>query len=299
MPTKSVPSPQPDSPHSPHTDGRPADVRHHKARHPDTRRQHVLITGGGTGIGASTAHAFARTGAAVTLIGRRPDPIGQVADAIGGLAIACDARDAGAMRDAVARARAQFGPVTVAIANAGTAHSQPFAKMTPADLDDAVAANLTTTFTLWRAVLDDMKAAHWGRLIAIASVFGEQGGRYVAAYCAAKHGVVGMTRALAVELAHTGITVNAVCPGFVDTPLTDHSIANITEKTGMTTRDAARVLLDSAGQTRFIRPEEVAAACLYLASPAGQSVNGHMVRLTGDETSDNVPGSDLAQEWHE
>lgn len=249
----------------------------------DQSHQHVVITGGGTGIGASIAEAFAATGAKVTIIGRRQAPLDAVSACTGALAISADVTDAEALQTALSHARTQQGPVSIAIANAGGADSQPFSKMTNADFTDALALNLTGTFSLWQDCLADMKAAGWGRMIAIASILGLQGQNYTSAYCAAKHGVIGLTRALAIELAQTGITVNAICPGYVDTPLTDKSIQNIQNKTGMSAAEALAVLLDSNPQTRLIHPEEVAASCLYLASDDARSVTGHALPLSGGE----------------
>lgn len=240
---------------------------------------HVVVSGGGTGVGAAIAKHFAEDGAAVTLLGRTEANLQEQ-----GLPYeVCDVTDAAQVQAAFKSARADRGPVTAVIANAGAAHSAPFAKMTADDLRAMTEVNLVGVFNVWQAGLADMRAAGTGRLITIASVAGLKGFAYVAGYCAAKHAVVGLTRALAVELAPTGITVNAVCPGYVDTPMLDRSIANIVEKTGMSAEDAAASLHRGNPQRRFIETDEVASAVMWLCSDAAKSVNGHTLSLSGGE----------------
>ncbi|WP_108485351.1 SDR family NAD(P)-dependent oxidoreductase [Oceaniglobus ichthyenteri] len=241
---------------------------------------HVVITGGGTGVGAQTAHAFARAGARVTIMGRSEQSLAaqnlpyQI----------CDVTDGDAVRAAFDAARTEQGPITVVIANAGAAKSVPFAKMTAADLSAMNDVNVTGVFNVWQAALSDMKTAGTGRMIAIASTAGLKGYAYAAGYCAAKHGVIGLTRALALELAATGITVNAICPGFIETPMLHRSIDNIVEKTGMSRQDAANSLTKGNPQRRFIQTDEVASAALWLCSDGARSVNGHTLTLSGGET---------------
>jgi len=240
---------------------------------------HVIISGGGTGVGAAIAQAFARGGTAVTLLGRTETSLRQQALPYE----LCDVTDAAQVQAAFQFARAQRGPITAVIANAGAAHSVPFARMTADDLRAMTEVNLVGVFNVWKAGLADMQAAGGGRLIAIASTAGLKGYPYVSGYCAAKHGVVGLTRSLAVELAATGITANAVCPGFIDTPMLERSIANIMEKTGMSAEDAAASLHRGNPQRRFIETEEVASAVMWLCSDAAKSVNGHTLSLSGGE----------------
>ncbi|MGD9864586.1 MAG: SDR family NAD(P)-dependent oxidoreductase, partial [Pseudodonghicola sp.] len=197
--------------------------------------KHAVVTGGGTGVGAEVARTLAAAGAKVTIMGRSEAPL----KAQGLPYQLCDVTDAAAVQDAFAVARTEQGPVDIMVANAGAAESVPFARMTPEHLGAMLAVNLVGVSNCWQAALPDMKAAGWGRMIAVASTAAQKGYPYVAAYCAAKHGVLGLTRALSVELATTGITVNAICPGFIETPLLDRSIANIVKTTGMSEELAA------------------------------------------------------------
>jgi len=240
---------------------------------------HAVVTGGGTGVGAEIAARLSGAGAQVTILGRSEGPLKEQ-----GLPYQiCDVTDPKAVSMAMDKARADHGPITIAVANAGAALSKPFAKMTAADLSAMTDVNLLGVFNIWQAVLPDMQTAGAGRLIAIASTAGLKGYPYVAGYCAAKHGVVGLTRALSLELAQTPITVNAVCPGFVETPMLDRSIRTIVDKTGMSEDEAARSLTESNPQRRFIQTDEVAGAVLWLCSDAARSVNGHALSLSGGE----------------
>ncbi|MEM7021688.1 MAG: SDR family NAD(P)-dependent oxidoreductase [Pseudomonadota bacterium] len=245
--------------------------------------RHVVITGGGTGVGAALAQSFAGAGAAVTIMGRRRELLEKVADQTNALAQACDVTDRTSINAALNRARAAHGPVTVAIANAGVARSAPFKTTTLEALNEALAVNLTGTFSLWQATLSDMTESGWGRMIAIASTAGLKGYRYVGAYCAAKHAVVGLTRSIAVELGSTLVTVNAICPGYVETPMLERTVDNIVEQTGMT-RDQVRAKLTSTNpQARFLQAGEVASAALWLCSEGARSVNGHALSISGGE----------------
>lgn len=241
--------------------------------------KHVVVTGGGSGVGARIARDFAAAGAQVTVVGRRLEPLDEVAHEIGGQALQADVTDRAGLEASLAK----LAPAQIAIANAGAAHSVPFAKMSESDLTAMLTVNLVGVFNLWQITAAPMQKSGWGRLIAVASTAGLKGYPYVSGYCAAKHGVVGMTRSLAMELGRTGVTVNAICPGFIETPMLERSIANIVEKTGLSEDDAAKSLRRGNPQGRFIQTDEVAGTALWLCSEAARSVNGHALSVSGGE----------------
>lgn len=241
--------------------------------------KHIVVTGGGSGVGAATAHALVQAGANVTIMGRRPAPLEDQ-----GLPFqTCDVTDAEAVTSAFDQARTQHGPVAGVIANAGAAETAPFARTSPEALQAMLAVNLIGVANVWQAGLADMKQAGWGRMITIASTAGLKGYAYASAYCAAKHGVIGLTRALSLEFAKTGITVNAICPGYIETPMLHRSVDNIVQKTGMSEDKARDTLMAGNPQKRFIQTDEVSGAAVWLCSDAARSVNGHTLTLSGGE----------------
>ena len=238
----------------------------------------VLITGGGTGVGADLARGFHAAGADVVIAGRRLAPLEAVADTLpGARALTCDVTD----EAQVAALFAQAGAVDVVIANAGASTSAPMARTSLADWNAMLAVNLTGTFLTLREGLRQFSG--WGRLIAVASTAGLKGYGYVAPYAAAKHGVVGMIRSLALEVARGQVTANALCPGFLDTEMTDRSVANIMEKTGKTEAEARAALAATNPQKRLIQPREVTAAALWLSAEGAEGINGQAIAIAGGE----------------
>lgn len=246
--------------------------------------RHALVTGGGTGIGAAVARALAGEGAALTLSGRRREPLEDVAAELPyATAVPADVTDEASVAEMVRQAEAAYGPVDILIANAGAAESAPFAKTSLDQWQRMLAVNMTGVFLSTRAVLPGMSERGWGRVIFMASTAGLKGYAYVAPYCAAKHGVVGLARALALETARSGVTVNAICPGFTETPLLADSIRIIVENTGRSEEEARQALAASNPQGRFIQPEEVAATALWLCRPGAEAVTGQAISVSGGE----------------
>lgn len=245
---------------------------------------HALVTGGGTGIGAAIAARLG--GARVTLVGRRPEPLREVAEALDeAQVVPFDVTDEAAVEAGISTAVERFGPVEILINNAGTAESSPFARTSLETWRAMLEVNLTGAFLVSRAVLPAMVERGRGRIVSIASTAGLKGYAYVAAYCAAKHGVIGMTRSLALEVARKGITVNAICPGYTETDLLSETVVNITAKTRASEDEAWAQLLESNPQGRFVSPEEVAETAAWLVGPNAGAITGQAIAVAGGEVT--------------
>ncbi|RLJ37982.1 SDR family NAD(P)-dependent oxidoreductase [Acidovorax sp. 106] len=238
---------------------------------------HALVTGGARGIGAAIAHRLAADGLRVTVLSRSG------AAAHGLHAVAADVADAQQVQEAMHHAQERHGPIQILVNNAGQAESAPFAKMDEALWRRMLDVNLTGTMLCTQAVLPGMLQAGWGRIVNVASTAGQVGYAYVAAYCAAKHGVIGLTRSLALELAAKGITVNAVCPGYTETDIVRDSIARVVAKTGRTQDEARAEFVKSNPQGRLVDPAEVADAVAWLCGRGAGAVTGQSVSVSGGE----------------
>ncbi len=248
--------------------------------------QHAVITGGGTGIGAAIARALAAEGARLTLVGRRREKLEEVgAEPFDALVSPADVTDRAQVENCFATAREAQGPITILVNNAGAAESARFDKVTEENWRRTMSVNLDALLHCCQAALPDLLAADAGRIVTIASTAGLKGYAYVAPYVAAKHGAVGLTRALAAELASTNVTANAVCPGFTDTEMIAEAIDKIRSKTGRSAEEARAELMRSNPQGRLVDPNEVANAVLWLCLPESRSINGQAIAVAGGEVT--------------
>lgn len=246
----------------------------------------ALVTGGGRGIGAATGIALAQAGARVSLAARNEAQVVEIAaemrkDGLEAFAFRCDVTDPHQVRELALSAREAMGRIDILVNNAGTATSNPLSRITLAEWQHIMEVNATGTFLCSQAVYEQMVARRWGRIVNMASIAGIEGDKYIVAYTAAKHAVVGFTKALAVEAGGTGVTVNAVCPGYVDTPLTDETIVRIMRHTDKSWQDALAALLRQAGQPRLIRAHEVAEVILDLCTEEAGRRTGELIVLDG------------------
>lgn len=253
------------------------------------KTRNALVTGAGSGIGRAVALALASRGHAVSLAGRRAEPLEAVRSEIetaGGQALVLsgfDVTDAASVQTGIAKAIDRFGDIAVLVNSAGEAPSAPFEKTDPAFWNRVIGINLTGTYLVTQAALASVRSAGKGRIVNVASTAGLTGYAYVSAYCASKHGVIGLTRALALELARTDVTVNAVCPGFTDTPLLDGAVETIKAKTSRSADEARAALAKANPQGRLVSPQEVADTVLWLASEGATAITGQAIAVAGGE----------------
>jgi NAD(P)-dependent dehydrogenase (short-subunit alcohol dehydrogenase family) len=237
----------------------------------------ALVTGGGRGIGAAIARGLAGIGARVIVCGRSKGDLDAIAREINGVAIECDVSD----RAATDTMLASVGEVAVLVNNAGIAESAPLEKSTDALWDKILEVDVTAPFRITRALVPGMVKAGWGRVINIASNAGLTGYGYSTAYCAAKHAMVGMTRALAIDLARTNVTINALCPGWVETNMAEEAVTRIASKTGRSMDEARTSLASMSPQRRMITPEEVAHAAVGLCAHEARGIHGQTIVIDG------------------
>jgi len=243
--------------------------------------RHALVTGGGTGIGAAAAAHLHAAGARITVTGRRLEPLQAVAGRVGGTAVQCDVTERDRIAAAFDEARAANGPIELLIVNAGIAESAPFHKMTRDSWDRIIGTNLTAAFDCTQAAIGDLLKSDNGRLVFVASVASLRGVPYAAHYAASKHGLLGLSRSLAAEYAKTNLTVNAVCPGYVDTPMTDQSIARVSAITGRSEEDSRGAITNMNASGRLVDPDGIATMILTLCLPQSRDISGAAITIDG------------------
>jgi NAD(P)-dependent dehydrogenase (short-subunit alcohol dehydrogenase family) len=254
---------------------------------PPLAGRHAIVTGGGRGIGAAIAAALAGAGATVSVLGRDRARLDAQVAALGGpdraQGVTADVVDERSVKAAFAAVRERFGRVDMLVNNAGQAESAAFVGTDRALWERMIAVNLTGVYLCTAEALPEMVQRGAGRIVNIASTAGLTGYAYVAAYCAAKHGVVGLTRSLALECARSGVTVNAVCPGYTETDIVRHAVANIAQKTGKDEAAARAALVARNPQGRMVRPDEVANTVLWLCAPGSEAITGQAIAVAGGE----------------
>lgn len=243
--------------------------------------RHALITGGGTGIGAAAARQLRSEGASISLVGRRLEPLEAMAEPLGGTAIQCDVTDRERLGAAFDEARSANGPIDILIVNAGIAESAPFHKMSRESWDRIIATNLTAAFDCARAAIGDLVQSDSGRLVFVASVASLRGVPYAAHYAASKHGLLGLMRSLAAEYAKSSLTVNAVCPGYVDTPMTDQSVERVSQITGRSADDSRAAITSMNASGRLVDPAAIGKVIAMLCLPLSRDINGAAIIIDG------------------
>ena len=244
--------------------------------------KHALVTGGGTGIGLAIARALAGQGAHVTITGRRQEVLDDVAG--GGLTgLAMDVRDEADVVEKIATAVEARGPVQICVANAGIAEGRAVHKTDLEFWRNIMATNLDGAFLTIRECLKGMRGTDWGRVISIASIAGLRGLKGAAGYSASKHGLIGLTRSLAEDYIGSQFTFNAICPGYVDTPIVERNTDSIAQRAGVSAEEARAMMVSANRHNRLIAPEEVAAAAMWLVGPGSESVNGQCIEIAGGQ----------------